>query len=313
MKKILTFLSVAVLALVIGAGCSTNSPQPSPGQSANQPEPSVRVAATIFPLYDIVKTVGGEHVAATLILPPGNSPHTFELTPKVTKELAEVSHIFSIGQGIDTWVAQAKNIAPNASISTVDQGIALHETVEHAEEEGHTEEEEEHGPIDPHYWLNPMNGITIAKNVADQLANLDPEHATEYQANAAELITELREKNEVWKETLANVNKKELITFHDSFYYFADHFGLSVVATFEPFPGKEPTPQYLKKVQEIMQEHNISTLFLEPQLSEQAVRAFANDTGATIAVLDPLGGIDNRQGYIDLIQYNVETIANTLR
>ena len=86
-----------------------------------------------------------------------------------------------------------------------------------------------------------------------------------------------------------------------------------MVASFEPFPGKTPSPQYLIALQEQVKMNNINSLFIEPQLSQEAIKTLANDLEVTINILDPLGGIENRNSYIELIDFNVTSIINTLK
>ena len=92
----------------------------------------------------------------------------------------------------------------------------------------------------------------------------------------------------------------------------ADEFGLEIVGAFEPFPGKQPTPRYLAALQEKARSHGVTALFSEPQLSNQAVAAFVGDIGLKLYVLDPLGGVEGRGGYIELLEYNTDIIVKAL-
>lgn len=261
----------------------------------------LQVAATIFPLYDILKQVGGEYIDAHLILPPGSSPHTFDITPQTLKDFSNVSEVFIIGYSIDGWADKMWKNGLDITYMEVSDGVSLRESMD-----------PEDGFLDLHYWLDPENAVIISNNVANRLSEIDPLHAVYYQTNAGNFADVVHTKDIEWKQKLSNIPHKEFITFHDSFFYFANHFGLTIAATFEPFPGKEPTPQYLRDVQTIMKEKNITTLFLEPQLSQEAIKAFAQDTQATIKILDPLGGIEGRNSYIGLIEYNVNVLAGVL-
>src|SRR3989338_2437278 len=110
------------------------------------------VVTTIFPLYDIVKQIGGDSIRAELILPPGASEHTFEPTPKAQRDIEEAEIIFSIGHGLDNWLYTLTTDAKK--IVVVDNGIIL-------------KKEEE--TVDPHYWLTLENGAKIAQTIAGQL------------------------------------------------------------------------------------------------------------------------------------------------
>ncbi|PIT86604.1 MAG: zinc ABC transporter substrate-binding protein, partial [Candidatus Magasanikbacteria bacterium CG10_big_fil_rev_8_21_14_0_10_43_6] len=169
----------------------------------------------------------------------------------------------------------------------------------------------EHGEFNPHYWLSPANAIAMVQSIEEELSALDPTNATAYKQNAQNYIAELRAKDTQWKTSITSLDNKNIVTFHDAFGYFAEHFGLSVLATFEEFPGKEPTPQYLARLQEDVKEHNVKTMYLEPQLAVGAIKSFAKDQNVELGILDPLGGVDGRNSYIELIDYNVQTIVST--
>ena len=88
---------------------------------------------------------------------------------------------------------------------------------------------------------------------------------------------------------------------------------MEIVDTFQPSPGMEPTPQELADLHNSVSEHGVKALFIEPQLSQDIVDPFADDVNLPIYVIDPLGGLDNRQSYIELIKYNVDTIYQALK
>jgi len=105
---------------------------------------------------------------------------------------------------------------------------------------------------------------------------------------------------------------KKMITFHDAWAYFAEEFGLEIVGTFEPFPGKQPTPRYLAELQDVARRNKVKAVFSEPQLSDQAIASFVKDIGLELYVLDPLGGIEGRDSYIKLLTYNTDVIVEAL-
>lgn len=309
------------------------------GNGSQNDSGKIKVAATIFPAYDIAKQVAGSHATVELILPSGASPHTFDPTPSTLRTLQGAQRIFVIGQGLDTWAEGIVENIPNASIVSLDQGVSLRESVkaadDHHEEETHKEEHHdddhedehedehegeeadhghhEHGPIDPHYWLDPDNARAIATTIANALSELDPDNAAAYNKNAQSFSTRVMQEDKKWKQMLADVPSREIITFHDAFFYLADHFDVRIVATFEPFPGREPTPSYLRELSEEINEHGVRVLYTEPQLPASSLEQFAKDNNITIDVLDPLGGEQGRDSYIDLIDYNVKVLSQTLQ
>lgn len=310
MKNILFLISIGII-IIIGTVISATS---GFVQETPKDQDRIRVAGTFFPVYDLVRQVGKDHVDISLVVPPGTSPHAFDVSPQTIKELQGTSVVFAIGHGVDQWVAQIPEGVAGSRMVLLDPGISLREPHEEEESSGH--DEEAHGEhavgIDPHYWLDPDNAKIMVRTIADELSRLDPVNSEQYRKNAEEYRMLLDQKNAEWMAALQPYTKRDIITFHDAFYYFADHFGLNVVGTFEPFAGKEPTPKYLQDLLMQIKKHNVKVLFIEPQFSHESLETFAKDVGATIEVLDEMGGADGKESYIDLMTANVKAVERAL-
>lgn len=311
-RRFILISTLFVLATLV-VGCSKGNDQTS--VSGN-----FKTAATIFPLYDLTKQIGGEKVDVKLIIEPGASPHTFEATPSLVKDLEGVEVIFSIGHLVDDWAADLLVDKDKTELVVVDHGIELkafaeEEEHDHEHEDGDHEEEEhdhEHGDVDPHYWLAPDNAVKIANNIYEKLSQEDPENKDYYKENLDAFVKQIEYKNIEWHNKVDSIENKEIVVFHDAWAYFADYFGFDIVASFEPFPGKEPTPSYLIDLQADINEHNIKAIFVEPQLSKSSLETLANDLNVKIGTMDPLGGVSGRDTYIDLIDYNINTLSEVL-
>ena len=276
----------------------------------------LRVAATINPLYDILKNIAGDGARVVRILPPGASPHTYDPSPGDIVRLQETKIIFAIGFGLDDRATGIGAAVPGSKIATVERGIELIEREE--DEEARFEEEEgedEHGHeglIDPHYWLSFVNAENIAENIRDTLIEADPEGAAGYEQNTADYIAGLRQARSRLKGGLTGLTERKIITLHDGWYYFARDFGLEIVGTLEPSAGREPTPRYLAELGRAARESGVSVIFAEPQLHSQALETFAKENNLSIAVLDPLGGTPGREGFIELMEYNAAEVLRAL-
>ncbi len=329
-KKILIVGGLLLLVVAVGWFLSRDNISED---AADTTRP--KVAATIFPVYDIARSVAGDHVDVELIVEPGQSPHTFDATPGAIRRLQGASHVFAIGHELDDWVVDLARAAEINTVVTVDHGIALRDAQEHEDhqEKGdhdehdrdathndHADEHEadehghHHGDTDPHYWLDPMNAALMAEHIAEVLSTEFPEHEDAFSQNAEAFASAVDQKNEEWEQAFDALDATpRIVTMHDAFGYFAEHFGIDIAASIEPFPGKEPTPQYLAELQGLIEETNVSAVFLEPQLSRDALAAFVEDTGVSLGTLDPLGGIEGKSTYIDLIDANVQAILNTVQ
>jgi len=324
MKKSI-ILGVVILLVSVGIVVSQKN-----GTKTTVEVQENKVATTIFPLYDITQQIAGDEFEVILMLPSGASPHTFDPQPSLLKDLQGSQAVFAIGHGLDNWATPIAE-AIDATVVTVDHDVNLRATVEehedhdddHEEELGHeddhgdehddeSEEEHDHGPIDPHYWLSLHNAEQITMNIADKLSKLDTENTDIYMARAKVYVEEIEALEQELTQKTRSLSNKNIISLHDAWYYFAEDFGLNLVGTFEPSAGKEPTPQYIINLKEEVDEHNVSTLFMEPQLSQSSIKSFSNDNNLSIAVIDPLGGVEGRNSYLELMRYNVEQVVRAL-
>jgi ABC-type Zn uptake system ZnuABC Zn-binding protein ZnuA len=261
----------------------------------------VKVAATIFPLYDIVRQVAGPVADVVLVLPPGASPHTFEPTPSNVRALDGARVLLIVGHGLDDWAVRLARGAGITRLARVDAGIALRRA------------QAAHGRVDPHYWLSAPNATAIAWTVAAELVRLAPDRHAEIDRALTAYLARLDAADAEVRRLLADLPTRRIATFHDAFGYFADAYGLEVVATFEPYPGLEPSPRFVVEFQKRIQAAGVRVVFTEPQLSLDALRPIARDLGVTVAVLDPLGGLPGRESYIELLLFDARAVAAATR
>ncbi len=260
----------------------------------------LKVAATIFPLTDIVKNIGGDKVAVVTIMPPGASPHTFEVRPKTVEEAMGAKILFKIGAGLDDWVEGVTGaMDKKPEIVDLSQDVKLRKLPD--------------GSVDPHYWLSLENGYVITKTVAKKLSALDPDNKRYYSQNMLNYLRKLGDANAELKKMFVNLPDRKFVTFHEAWFYFAQAYNLDVVAAFEPFPGKEPTPDFIASFTKTIKQNNVKVLFTEPQFSTEVVKQLAKDIGIKLEVLDPIGGTSpETDSYISMIKTNANTIYNAL-
>ncbi len=258
-----------------------------------------RVAATIFPLYDIVREVGGSAVEPVVVLPPGASPHTFEMRPASAKALARAAVLFRVGHGLDDWAAQLAEGAGVQRIVTADTGVRLRRFAD--------------GGVDPHYWLAGENGKAIARTVGEELARLAPARRAEIEGRLAAYLVRLDTADAEVRRLLQDLPSRSIATLHDGFGYFADAYGLQVAAVFEPSGGKEPGPRSVAEFEKRVRAANVRAIFAEPQISPDVIRSIAKDLRVPVATLDDLGGVPGRDSYIALLLFDAQQVAAALR
>lgn len=292
MRKIILLCLVGIL-LLWSQGCSK-----APSTAAAKP----KIAGTIFPLYDIARNIVGDKMDVVQILPPGASPHTFELTPQQVQQLQGARVIFKIGHGLDDWTNTIADILPGANMVVVDKGIKLI----------YSGGAEEHGGANPHYWLSLSNGMVIARNIEGEVVKLDPQNQSYYKTNLDAYLAKLEAAEKEIAGKLSNLPNKNLITFHDAWVYFAEEFGLKIVGNFEPSPGKQPTPRDMAELEQKVRQYHVRAVFSEPELSSAAIEPFVKDMGLKLYVLYPLEGAGGQASYIGVLEYDADIIVKAL-
>lgn len=252
----------------------------------------LQIAATIFPLFDLLKNIGGDKVEPILILPPGASPHTFDLKPSDIAKIQKAGLVLAIGHGLDDWVTST--ISSSDKKVVVDKDIAIKKLG---------------GEDDPHYWLSVKNAKQIALNISEILINHDPDNKSYYLQNTVSYLAQLELLEKALTELSLKVTDKSLITFHDAWYYLSEERGFNVAASFEPYPGKSPSPSSLNLFEKAVKASGAKVIYSEPQIPSNLLEPVAKDLGVKIAILDPIGGVDNRDSYINLMRYNMREIV----
>ena len=216
------------------------------------PQPAaLKVAATIFPLYDLVRQVAGPAVEVILLVPPGTSEHTFTVKPSTIRAITGCRAIFAIGHGLDDWVARLAREAGVPRTIVVDTGIPLRRGDSEEHGDGHADSRTlSQEAVDPHYWLSIPNAMRMVQTIADALRDLDAPAQADYQQRAAAYLEQLHSADVEIRRLLMDLPRRDIATFHRAFDYFAEAYELHVVAVFEPVPGKEPGPRYVEAFQQ---------------------------------------------------------------
>jgi ABC-type Zn uptake system ZnuABC Zn-binding protein ZnuA len=204
--------------------------------------------------------------------------------------------IYSVGHGIDGWVTGL--VSDKEKIFLVSGGVSLRQM----------ENDEGVMTADPHYWLDVRNAKIIVADVADDLMHRFPDQAAAVAENLIELQTTLDRTDQEIRRELAGIGSRKMVTLHEAWYYFAEAYGLEIVATFEPSPGREPTPQYLAALGYAIDSADVKTLYSEPQLPIATLRPFLEDNGLDAVLIDPIGDPNIHASYAELMLSNARAI-----
>jgi zinc transport system substrate-binding protein len=300
---------VLPLLLAVLPGCSKGCGKPGAGDRLN-------VAVSIFPVYDLVRRVAGPDADVTLLLPPGRNEHSFDPTPKDIETAARSKLGVMVGLGLDPWMEKLlKDAAPSARILKVGDRVptlTIKEDPIGADEHDDDHDHEGKGAPDPHVWLDPTRAQLIVRAIAEELGRVDAAHALAYRERATTLDASLVALDKEAEARTKALPRKGFVTFHGSFGYFAERYKLSILAVIEPYPGSQPTGEYVSKVLSVIKEKHVPALFSEPQLDPRPAKILADEAKVPLGVLDPVGGGPETDTYEKTIRFNLAQLEKHL-
>lgn len=255
---------------------------------ACQPKPkdvSNMVSVSILPQKYFVDQIAGNLLQVNVLVPPGSSPHNYEVLPSQMKDLSKSKIWLQVGLLTleDALKGKLADINKNLAIVNSSEGIIPIAGAEH-EAEGH-----EHSAIeafDPHIWLAPADVKIIAKNTLNALKAGFPSLSTAFDANYTLFITRIDSLSSVIDQKLAPMNNRNVLIFHPTLAYFARQFNLSQIAL--EFDGKEPSPKHMKEIVDLAHEQNIHVIFIQKEFDPAFAQQLSREIDGEVIIIDPL-------------------------
>lgn len=305
--KLTKILTIVFAASMLLTGCNNSAESNNSIESNNK----LTIVTSFYPMYistlNIVKDIPDVEVI-NMTAPQTGCLHDYSLSTKDLKTLSSADIFVINGAGMESFLDDVIDEYSDLKIIEASNGISLIEDTDH--------DEHEHD-VNPHVWVSISKNIEEVSNIAKELSAFDPNHASEYEANADAYIAKLENLRTEMHAALDNVNNKDIITFHEAFPYFAEEFNLNIAGVIEVEPDSEPSAKEVENIISIINEKNIKALFTEPQYSSKIADTIAKETGASIYTLDPIvTGDVNEDAYDDYIvkmQENLNTLKEALK
>lgn len=265
------------------------------------------VAADIAPVHSLVARVMDGLGEPDLIVRGGASPHGAALRPSQAQALQEAQVMFWVGPELAPWLGEAAaTLAPEARIvallhapgttaleaRTEPAFAAAEHGPDHAEEEGeHGGHGDGHGHdgLDPHAWLDPENGAAWLDAIAATLAEVDPENAARYAANAEAGRAEIAAAADRAESLLEAGPERRMVAVHDAYQYFERRFDLPAVGAIALSDASDPSPARVEEVRDLVRDRDVTCILAEPQFNRDLIRTVAEGTEAGTGIVDPLG------------------------
>jgi len=275
------------------------SAAPQDGRSQEK----IEVITTSADLKSLAEAVGGDRLEVESLTAPDQDPHSFEVKPAQLLRLRNAALIIRIGLDHEPWLARLQ--PPRVTVVDASRSVRLLQTEVprlRLERQVHV-----HAFGNTHYWLDPHNAQPITASILAGLVALRPGEKAEFEANRDRFLRRLNDRIAAWQGSLERFRGTKVVVVHDSWAYFAERFGLHIVAAAEPQPGIPPSPGELATLFKRMRESNVRVLIADPHANPALVQQIKEKTDARSVTLVP-----SATDYIALFEENVKRLSASL-
>lgn len=307
----------AAFALLLGScgrseGGRAEAALPTPG--------ALRVVVTIPPLEGLIAPLLPEGSEVRALVPPGASPHGYELTPDDAASLARADLVVYVGLGLEPGVVKA--LARRGKTATAQLcmaevlGIATDPSDghDHAHDDHEGHEGHEHGPIDEHLWLDPVLVAAFVAEAGEAITGLLRERRAPAEAieaverGTSSLRARVADVDAAYRDRLSAHQGAKIVTQHAAWGRLADRYGLVVARVVMPVEAHDPSPGDVAAAAEAMKRDGVAAVFSEPQLSRTTSERLAGLAGVPFGELDPIGDTD----WVRLMMRNLDELESKL-
>ena len=299
-------LALALLAAACGGG----------GEGERGDEDLPLVVTTVSPITNIVQNVAGNEVRTVGIVPEGTNSHTFEPAPSDARVLADADIVFLNGLHLEEPTMELTEANVREGVPVVALGDR---TLAPGEEIYDFSFPEAAGDPNPHLWTNPTYALRYAEIVAEELSRLVPDSAFIFEGNLAVFRSRIEQLDEEIRRATASVPEQDrvLLTYHDSFPYFAREYGWTVIGAVQPADFSEPTPREVAALIDQVRELDVPAIFGSEVFPSPVLQQIADETGADYVDDlrdDDLPGEpgDPDHSYLALMVFDLRTIVGAL-
>ncbi len=316
MRRLLVTCGLILLTLVISTALACGDSEQEIVTDGSPDSGKLKVVSTVSPITSLVENIGGTAIELQGIVPEGVNSHTFDPAPSVATVMSDADLIVLNGLFLEEPsldMAQASK-RPDAIILTLgDKAISREEWVfdfSFPESEGHP---------NPHLWTNPILALRYAEFIRDQLSDLDEARSEYFQGNYSRLEERLRDMDQRISQAVETVppENRRLLTYHDSFPYFAQRYGFEIIGAVQPSDFSQPSAREVADLIDQVRESDVPAIFGSEVFPSDVMAQIAKEGGANFVDQlrdDDLPGVigDPNHSYMGLMQRNIEIMIPAL-
>jgi len=262
------------------------------------------IVATLPALGQISAAVVGEDGKVKVLARVGQDPHFVLPKPTLARHLAKADLLVTAGLALESgWLPPLIALSRNNRIRPGQAGyfagadaievLGVMDKVDRSMGDVHPEG-------NPHWWLDPLRAAVVASAIAERLAKIDPDHAAAYHQRAAAFSKRLQALVNIWKPRLAGVTS--VVSYHDSYLYFSQRFGIPVVGFIEPKPGVEASTRHLDTLLTVIGREHVGQIWVEPYHMGRVVKRVASLSGAELVNMPDAVDGEGADGYLSMIE-----------
>ncbi len=340
MKKIFVIL----LALLFTA-CS----KPAANNEAKNEESNgkLNVYASVYPIYDFTKKIGGDKINLSMLTKPGEEPHHYEPSSDDIKNLSKADLFIYNGAGLESFTDKIIESNPDLKTCQASEGVDLikathdhdhdHDFCQNSDDANHNhnhenennhnheakenhsshEEEHHHGMYDPHTWLSIKNAKIEMENIKNKLSEIDPDNASYYQKNFDKYAKMCDDLDKEYSQKISVLPNRVMVVSHQAFGYLCGDYGLSQVPIKNISNEDEPDAQTMAQIIDYIKKNNIKYICVEEMTSTKIADTIKAETGAQIKVLSPVETLtqeqmDKGEDYFSIMENNLKILEEVL-
>jgi ABC-type Zn uptake system ZnuABC Zn-binding protein ZnuA len=279
-------------------------------------EKKLNVVATLPDYAAIARAIGGDRITVTNLAKGTEDPHFVDARPSFVRVLNKADLLIEGGAELEIgWLPPLVAGARNRAILVGAPGhLSLAQYIRLLEVPT-TPVDRSMGDVhpigNPHFNLDPLNGKPMSAAIADKLSALAPGNASFFRANQQKFVAELDRKLAEWKKLMDPLRGTKVVTYHKSFDYFTERFGLELVGTLEPKPGIEPSPTHINSLIPQAKTAGVKYIFIEPNRPRRTPEYVAEAIGAKVLLLPVMvSGNEHINNYFELFDYDIAQITH---
>ncbi len=257
---------------------------------------TVPVTVSVPPQAEMVEAIGGDRVDVSVMIEPGQSPHTFSLSPRQLMALDDGRIYFKVGhpdlafehrflRHVEEQDRQVEIVDLSSGVDFMAMEAHEHGDGNHGHDHAHGDDHD-HGETDPHLWVSPAIMRAAAEPLAEALIAIDPEGEAGYRQRLETLLDDLDALDASISDRFRGLEQRRFVVNHPAWGYFAREYDLEQVAI--ESGGRDPSPAQLARFIEQAKEEGVRVVFVQQGFSERSARVIAREIDAVVRTADPL-------------------------